>query len=194
MEAPPVGRFGLLIVLLGAMLRLTSLGRLNFRNDESFTLLYARQSWASVLGFDGFYDFHPPLSFALAKLAGTVTPEVLASRTVAAIFGVATIPILYELTRRLIDARAALIATLVFAISPAHIEFSRVGRMYAPVTFAVACAWLALVAFLQDGRRRWALLYGLALTLAMYLDYSSLYGLIPQLPLISFIVWRGRRA
>jgi hypothetical protein len=190
---PPVVWFGL-IVLLGAVLRLASLGHLSFRNDESFTLLFARQSWTEVLGFDGFYDFHPPLSFALAKVAATLVPEVLASRTVAAIFGVATIPILYELTRRLIDTRAALIATLVFAVSPAHIEFSRVGRMYAPVTFAIACAWLALIGYLDDGRRRWALLYGVGLTLAIYLDYSSLYGLVPQLPLIALIARRLRRA
>jgi hypothetical protein len=190
---PPAVWFGL-IVVLAAVLRIAWLGHLNFRNDESFSLLYSRQSWAGVLGFDGFYDFHPPLSFALAKLAAIFVPEVLASRTVAAIFGVATVPILYALTRRLIDARAALVASLVFAVSPAHIEFSRIGRMYAPVTFAIACAWLALVAYFEDGRRRWALLYGVALTLAMYLDYSSLYGLVPQIPLIALIVRRWRRA
>jgi hypothetical protein len=107
---------------------------------------------------------------------------------------VATIPVLYELTRRLIDTRAALIAALVFALSPAHIEFSRIGRMYAPVTFAIACAWLALTGYLDDSRRRWALLYWAALTLAVYLDYSSLYGLVPQIPLIALIAWRLRRA
>jgi 4-amino-4-deoxy-L-arabinose transferase-like glycosyltransferase len=173
-----------LVTLLAALLRLPWLGHLNFRNDESFSLLYARQSWAGVLGFDGFYDFHPPLMFALGKLANLFVPETLASRTVSVIFGLATVPVLYALARRLLDARAAFVASLIFTLAPAHVEFSRVGRMYAPVTFAVALSYLALVAYLQDPRKRWAALYGFALVLAIYLDYSSLYGLIPQLALV----------
>src|SRR5688500_2410882 len=73
------------LIVLAGLLRLTWLGHLNFRNDESFTLLDARQSWLAVLGFDGFYDYPPPLSFALAKAAALIVPEVLAARAVAAV-------------------------------------------------------------------------------------------------------------
>ena len=57
----------LLITVAGAMLRSYHLGLIRLRNDEGFSLLYARQSWPAVLGFDGFYDFHPPGSFALGQ-------------------------------------------------------------------------------------------------------------------------------
>ena len=182
------------LTILAALLRLTWLGHLNFRNDESFTLLDVRQSWPAVLGFDGFYDYHPPLSFALAKAAALVVPEVLAARAVAAVCAVLTIPVFYALVARLVDRRAALIASLLLVISPAHIEFSRIGRMYAPVMLAVVLSYLAVVLFAQEGRRRWALLYGGALALAVWLDYSALYPLAPQVLPLAWVVWQRRRA
>jgi 4-amino-4-deoxy-L-arabinose transferase-like glycosyltransferase len=183
------------LIVLAGLFRLTWLGHLNFRNDESFTLLDARQSWPAVLGFDGFYDYHPPLSFALAKAAALIVPEVLAARAVAAVSAVLTIPAFYALAARLLDRRAAVVASLLLAISPAHIEFSRIGRMYAPVALAVVLSYWAMVAFAQDGRRRWALVYGLALALAVYLDYSALYPLAPQVAPLAYILWRrGREA
>jgi 4-amino-4-deoxy-L-arabinose transferase-like glycosyltransferase len=181
------------LILLAALLRLTWLGHLNFRNDESFTLLDARQSWPAVLGFEGFYDYHPPLSFALAKAAALVVPEVLAARTVAAVCAVLTIPVFYALAARLLDSRAALVGSLLLAISPAHIEFSRIGRMYAPMVLAIVCSYWALVAYHQEGRRRWALIYGASLTFAVYLDYSALYALAPQIVPLSWVVWKHAR-
>ena len=181
--------------MLGVVLRFTWLGHLNFRNDESFTLLDARQSWWAVFGFDGFYDYHPPLSFALAKIADLVMPEVLAARAVAALCAVLTIPVFYALAARLLDTRAALVASLLLATSPAHIEFSRIGRMYTPVALAITCSYWALVAYHQEGRRRWAAAYCLALALAVYLDYSALYALAPQVVPIAWSIWiRGRDA
>ena len=109
-------------VLIGAILRFAWLGHLNFRNDESFTLLDARQSWRAVLGFDGFYDYHPPLSFALAKFANIFLPEVISSRAVAALCGVLAIPVFYLLVSTLVDGRAALAGSVLLAVSPAHVE------------------------------------------------------------------------
>src|SRR3954467_6076110 len=43
------------IVLIGALIRVYRIRELSLRNDESFTLLYARQPWARVLGLHGFY-------------------------------------------------------------------------------------------------------------------------------------------
>ena len=178
--------------LVGAILRFAWLGHLNFRNDESFTLLDARQSWSAVLGFDGFYDYHPPLSFVLAKIADIVLPEVLASRAVAALCGVLAIPVFYLLVTVLVDSRAALAGSFLLAVSPAHVEFSRIGRMYAPVSLAILVTYLAMVLYRRDGRRRWALLYGLSVAGALYLDYSALYALLPQVIPLAIIAWEMR--
>ena len=161
-------------ILIGAILRFAWLGHLNFRNDESFTLLDARQSWWAVLGFNGFYDYHPPLSFALAKFANIFLPEVISSRAVAALCGALAIAVFYLLVSTLVDTRAALAGTVLLAVSPAHVEYSRIGRMYAPVTLAILVTYLAIALYQRDAHRRWAVIYGLAVAAAVYLDYSAL--------------------
>src|SRR3954453_19227794 len=170
------------------MLRSYPLGLIRVRNDEGFSLLYARQSWPAVLGFDGFYDFHPPGSFALAKAADLVVPELLASRSVSLIAAVATLPVMYALACRLLDRNAAVIATLLVALSPAHIEYARIGRMYATTTFLVLLSYLMLVRYREDGRARWAVLYGACLAAAMYVDYSALYALAPQVVVLAMVM------
>ena len=41
--------------------------------------MYTRRSWPVVLGFQGQYDPHPPLYYALVKLVTGFLPEVLAA-------------------------------------------------------------------------------------------------------------------
>ena len=183
------------VLIAAAVLRLTRLDSLSFRIDEGYTLLYSRQSWPAVLGLDGYYDFHPPLYYSLAKLANVFVREEIAARSVAAVAGVATVAVFYAIVRRLLDSRAALAASALLAVAPLHVEFSRDGRMYAPVVLMVAVGYLALVAYWGRPSRGWAVVYGVALVLAVYLDYSAAYGLVPQAVLLAAIARRhGRRA
>jgi Dolichyl-phosphate-mannose-protein mannosyltransferase len=179
--------------MLGAALRLSRLDDLSLRNDEGFTLLYTHQSWAAVLGLHGFYDAHPPLFFALAKLGNLVVAESIAARVVAAVAGIATIPVVYRLGTRLLDERAGLAAALLVAFSPLHIAASRDGRMYAPVTLAVVVSYDALVAYWQRPAAWRGVLYGVAVAAAVYIDYSAAYALAPQALLLGVAVWKLRR-
>src|SRR5215211_4708966 len=108
----------LILMIVGGIPRLADLDRLPLRIDEVYTLLYLRQSWSAVLGLGGYYDFHPPLFFAMGKAAAVVVPEEIASRSVAALAGLLTIPLFYALVKHVLDRVAALIATLVLAIAP----------------------------------------------------------------------------
>jgi uncharacterized membrane protein len=177
----------------GIALRLWGYNRLSLWLDEGFSLLYSKQDWATTSGLNGFYSPHPPLYFTLIKTANLVLSDAWAGRTVAVICGVLALPVFFMLARRILDPTAALIATTVFALSPIHIYYSQEARMYSLVVLSVTASFLALVAFLQTGRRRWAVLYGVALTVAVYADYSSLFVLAPQAIILSVLIWRYRR-
>jgi 4-amino-4-deoxy-L-arabinose transferase-like glycosyltransferase len=179
-------------VVAGAM-RFIDFGHLALRIDEGFTLTYSRQSWANVLGLHGFYDPHPPLYFALAKAANLFVPEKSAARIVSLIAGTATFPVYYALVTRILDRRAALGATALMAVAPIHVEFSRDGRMYAPVVLMILVSYLALVSFWQTERRRWLPVYALSLAGAVYMDYSAGYALAPEGLLLVIFFWRDRR-
>ena len=120
-------------------------------------------------------------------------PEVIAARLVAVIAGIATIPVFYALCKRLLDFRVALGAALLLSVSPLHTEFSRDGRMYAPVFFLVTVGWLALIAFIQTRGRSWAVLYGASLLLAFYMDYSAVFAVAPQVIVLGVYLLKARR-
>jgi 4-amino-4-deoxy-L-arabinose transferase-like glycosyltransferase len=181
------------VTLLAAALRLPRLGYLGLSVDEGYTLTFTRQSWRGVLGLDGFYDLHPPLFYALAKLATLAVSEVLAARVVAVLAGVATVPLFYALCLRLLDRRAAFAATVLLSVSPLHIFMSRWGRMYTVVVLAVLASYLCLIALSQSPRPAWAVGYGVALAVALYVDYSAAYALAPQAVLLVPLLRRGGR-
>ena len=182
------------VMLLGLALRLYRLGALNLWIDEGYTVMFTRQSWPDVLGFNGPYDPHPPLYFALAKLATVVLPETLAGRTVSLVMGTLTIPAVFALARRMAGGWAGVGAALALAVSPAHIWFSQEARMFVPAMLFVALSYLAVVAYYQEQGWKWAAAYGVSVLLAMYFDYSAFYPLIPQGLFLAWIVLKQKRS
>jgi len=165
------------------------------RIDEGFTLLYQRQSWGAVLGFEGFYAPHPPLFFALSKAADLVLREEISARWVAALSGTISIPLLYSVGSRLLNRLTGVLAATLLIVAPTHIEFSRDGRMYAPVMMVVLLSYLALIEYRAEPRVGWAVTYGFSISIAVYLDYSAVYALAPQVVLLAMIFFQhGRRA
>jgi uncharacterized membrane protein len=177
---------------LGGILRLNHLGMAGFDIDEGFTLTYARQGWIAVFGLDGHYSPHPPLFFALAKIANLFVREEIAARSVSALAGTLTIPLVFFLCRRMVGTAAGIAAATLLVVAPLHVEYSRIGRMYAPVVLFVTLSYFALVSYWQSGKRIWAFAYGGALVLAVYTDYSAIYALIPQAVALPFLYRQDR--
>src|SRR5262249_2030244 len=106
-----------------------------------------------------------------------------------------TILVVYALVSRLAGAWAALFAALLLAVSPLHIWYSQEARQYALVVLLICTSYLALIAFNQSLRPGLALLYFAFPLLSLYLEYSSIYALLPQVLSVAVIVRRyGRRA
>lgn len=183
------------IGLLALGLRLYGLNRLSLWLDEGFTVLYARLPWARLFGLYGQYDVHPPLYYAVVKLAALVVPEVSAGRVVSALAGAATVLVLYALVTRIAGRSIALAAAAVLALSPLHIWYSQEARMYALAVLFVAFAYLALVIFNERGSPWCAASYGVAVLLALYTDFSAAYALAPQVFLLVLLTrhhrWRA---
>ena len=182
------------VVLLGSLLRLAHLDRLGLWFDEGLTVLYSKQPWRAVAGFEGFYSPHPPLYFSLVKASDLFTASETAGRWVSVIAGIATIPLFYILVARMLDRRAAFVASLVLALSPLHLYYSQEARMYSLVVLFVTLSFLSLVLFHQRSHWGWAALYGVSVALALWSDYSSGFALAPQAVFILVQLFRNRRA
>src|SRR5688500_16052452 len=183
------------LVLLGAALRFYRYDALSLWLDEGITVYVTRMPWDTVLGFHGAYETHPPLYFILVKLATLVVPEVNAGRLVSIVAGTLTIPVLYALVARMTTRWAGVVAALVLTISPLHIWFSQEARMYSLTLLLITTSYLALAGFNRAPRWSWAALYGASVLVAMYVNYGSLYALLPQVLLLAlYLKTHGRAA
>jgi uncharacterized membrane protein len=95
-----------------------------------------------------------PLHFLLAHVALAIdtTPESL--RWLSLVFALATVPVCYDLTRRLAGRSAGLIAAALTATSQLLLVYGTFGRMYSLFAFASALAADLFVRALERQQRR----------------------------------------
>lgn len=132
-----------------------------------------------------------PAHFVLSHLALAVEPSPQALRAVSVLFALATIPVCYDLGRRLGGRVAGATASLVAAASTMLGVYGSVGRMYALLAFAGALAADLFVRALDLRTGRAALAAAAA---AWLLPAVHPYGLIPLgvEAAVALVVWRGR--
>lgn len=132
-------RAGLSIGMITALtltgLALRSL-RLNWQPlwwDEGYSIYFATESWARMLGLTA-RDIHPPLYYALLSLwTGPIgAPTPVQARLLSVLIGVAALPVMAWLARTYFPGqkRVARLAVLFLLISPLHLFYSQEIRMY----------------------------------------------------------------
>ena len=84
------------------------------------------------------------------------------------VFGVLTVPLLYQLGRRMLGQKAGLLAALLLAIAPFHVDFSIQMRGYAPATFWAALFYYCVWQGLSKSKRRYWIALAMASILAVY--------------------------
>jgi uncharacterized membrane protein len=137
-----------LIVLLGAVLRFYGLDREPLWSDEAATLRYAEmpQAW---LWRDSF-DTSPPLYYSLQRIWLVFGRSEAALRSLPAVIGTATIPLVYILGRALAGPCTGLGSALLLATSALHVQFSQEARTYTLLMAAATLAVWGLVRLLDE--------------------------------------------
>jgi hypothetical protein len=122
------------IVVLGLALRAYALGAESFWVDEIFTArVVLDYSPAYILFRLPIQDPHPPLYYELLWLWTRATGVSETSlRALSALFGAATVPLVYAVADRLYDRRVGLVAALFFAVSPFYRLSRRMPRGLTP--------------------------------------------------------------
>jgi 4-amino-4-deoxy-L-arabinose transferase-like glycosyltransferase len=170
--------FGLILVL-AAWLRFQHIDHAEFLWDQAEISKWAlrvgqekQMTWVGPPSSTGLYTFPAAIWLLAIPYALSLSP-VFASGFVAAI-NLAAVAGCYALTRRWFGRAAALVATLLFAVAPWAVIYSRKvwhTTLLPPfVLLHVATGWLAFVR-----GRRWALpAHVLALALLIQLHFSTL--------------------
>jgi 4-amino-4-deoxy-L-arabinose transferase-like glycosyltransferase len=157
------------IVVLGAAIRFATLDLQSFRHDEAVTAArILHPSLFATLGEVPGSESNPPLYYAIAWLWSRLlgTGEV-GLRSLSALCGVATIPIVYLIAKRALSTRAGVIAAAIIATNPILVWYSQDARNYSLLVLLCAASLLCMLGALEQPTRRrlaaWAVVSALAL-------------------------------
>jgi 4-amino-4-deoxy-L-arabinose transferase-like glycosyltransferase len=157
-----------IVLLLGGLLRFATLSARGFWGDELSTVFLAHHSFGGMLHSVGRLESTPPLYYALAwvwgKAFGTTETGI---RSLSALLGLATVPMVYAAGRQLVSRRAALVAATLVAVNPLLVWYSQEARSYALLALLAAAGVFFFARALRGARgldlAGWAVVSSLAL-------------------------------
>jgi uncharacterized membrane protein len=163
----------MVLVALAAIVRFWELGTECLWIDEAWSYFVTQQPWHLI----PFYDVHPPVFYWFTKawltLSGVADEANI--RMVSALFGIATIPLVYSLGKRVGNDFVGILAAFMMTFSTFAIYYSQESRQYAITTFFF-CIFLLfyLDAIDQKGWKVWAITGGLA-AICMYCHWFMFF-------------------
>jgi hypothetical protein len=162
-----------LVCVAGAALRLATLDVQSLWYDEAVTAHLLRMSLSGLLHAIPDSESSPPLYYLMGWLWTHVfgTGEV-GLRSLSALLGTSTIPVVWALGRRLGGDRAGLFAAALVAVNPMLVWFSQEARAYALLALLAALSallWLRALERPCAGRAAaWAVVAAAALATHYY--------------------------
>jgi len=125
-------------------------------------------------------EVSPPLFFFVVWLARRISDDQIWLRLPSLVCGVALIPVLYAVGRRLVGSTAALVGAGLAVLSPFLVWYSDEARGYALLALlVVGSTWALLVALERGGFWRWALVTVLVAG-ALLTHYTALFVVVVQ--------------
>lgn len=178
-----------LVCVAAAVLRFATLDGQSLWFDETVTAQLLHLDFGSMLSAAADSESTPPLYYILAWLWTQVagTGEV-GLRSLSALLGTATIPVVWAIARRLGGDRAALIAAALIAANPLLIWFSQEARAYALLALLGALSALLWLRALEQPRTGRLLAWSGVAALALATHYFAVFLVLPQ------ALWLARQA
>ncbi len=185
------------IFLVGAWLRFSGLDHSSLWLDELMQGAIDRRPLGAVLLEVRNLVGQAPLDYLIGNVVQRFGRSDAAVRFPAALLGCGALLLLYWLGCRVLNQRAALLGTLLLALAPLHLFYSREARPYALLTFMTLAVTLAFSYLWQAPSAGRTLVYGGLALLALYGHYYILIVLAVQGLLAGFfglraLLWRQR--
>ncbi len=170
-----------LLTIIAAWLRLSHLGSKSLWLDEGATVALARASWRHFVWVWWYGEANlQTVYFLLMRgwVHGGLSEAWL--RLPSALFGIASVPLMYTVARRLVSEGAALAAAALLACSPTHVYYSHEARSYTLTIFLVLLSSYFFVRAVEEGRREDWVLWTVCGIFAFYSHYFAALVLVAQ--------------
>jgi len=151
---------------------------------HSLNIFYPEASWGGPVGYLSM-EF-PLLQWIAAVLFRLFGESERICRLVSIAFSIGTLPLVYDVGRRLFGRPVGRAAAFLMAVSPSLVFFGRTFISDVPMLFFSVAAVLAYVVHAETGRRGPAVLGAACTALAGLVKLPALLILAP----IAWIIWR----
>lgn len=190
-------RFLVLLTLIAFALRMLRAANWLMWGDEGFSVFSASRDLLTITLDTTTIDPHPPLYYYLLHFYFALFGRAeLVARFFSIFFGTATIPLVWQIGKRMFDARVGILAALFVTMAPFTVQYSQEIRMYALAMFLTTLALYAFVRLYERDARttrgEW-LVYALLLLLALYTLYHTALVFL-AIGLVLLTQFRARRA
>lgn len=155
------------ITILGTVLRLYHLGTRSLWFDEGFSAGIALMKWPDFLIINSAYSANMALYYLLLKFWLPLGNSDAWTRGLSVLLGVAAIPALYWLARRMFSPGVAAGAALLLAVNAFHVKYSQEARAYSLVTLLVIVSTILLLRAVERPATRSWLTWSLVAALAV---------------------------
>lgn len=171
-----------IIVLISAVLRLYNLGETSLWKDEIFSLIRSSQPLSLIIFERLPFGTWSPLHHIFIHFALFFGKGEFIIRLPSVLFGIASIALIYGLGKSVFkDHKVGLIAAMLLALSPLHLEYSREARYYSFTVFFSLLSILFCYKIISETKWRWVILFSLVTILNVVTHATALLILIPQL-------------
>lgn len=172
----------LLIILLGAVLRIYNLSTESVWFDEAVT------SQVSELGVRELIqwmitenDNNPPLYYMLMHFwVSMFGDSEFSLRLPSVIVGTGSVLMIYLVGNLVFNRTTALIASLILAVSVFHIEYSQEARAYSLLAFLTLCSFYFFLKTLSGSKALYVIGYIITGVLLMYTHFYGVFILVVQ--------------
>ncbi len=146
------------LVAIGAVLRFWALGHQSFWFDEVVVTLVIKGSFWHVVDGVRAWESSPPLYHLIAWLwTRPVGVTEFGLRSLSALFGTATVVVVWAAAREAVSERAGVIAGALVAVNPMLVWYSQEARPYALLALlGAASVWMAIRLVRQPTRGSFA--------------------------------------
>ena len=171
----------IVLTLAGGCLRLFHLGTKSLWVDEGATVTLARMAWPhfAQLWWSAEASFQGAF-FLLMRAWLHLGQSEAWVRLPAAIFGIASIPLIYLVARKLVGLRAALASAAILAFSPTHVYYSQEARSYTMTILLLLVSTWFFVRAVEQNRERYWILWTVFSVLAVYSHYFAALVMVAQ--------------
>jgi uncharacterized membrane protein len=137
------------LTLLAAGIRFYHLGVPALWTDEAYSLWFAKLTLPDMWRWIVRIDPHPPLYYILLHFWSILGTQEGVLRSLSALCGTLTIPLIYMLGRTISGHRLGLLVAIFLTFSPFNLWYDQEARMYPLLALSATTAMLGLAVLLR---------------------------------------------